>query len=107
MNSNEPVSEDQVHAALDTLVALEPDPDSIQSSEDYHAAMAPHAAKIDTAMKTIRRFAEEGQPSTLEQMQRDYYGFTNNPRHLQNRLASGVVTSALRDAWDGIGPWKA
>lgn len=97
--------EGHVEAALDFLVAIErdPQPDSI---DEYRAAMAPYQEQIAAAMATLRRFAEETTPMSLEQLQRDYYGFTNNPRYLTSPLTSAVVCSALNQAWHGVGPWR-
>ena len=50
-------------------------------------------------------FAEHRQPQALIEMREVYYEFTNDDRYLETAEMSGVVTSALRDAWDGVGPW--
>lgn len=101
---------EDVHDALEFLIAIEPDPDDddndIDTYEDYKAYMAPFSQDIDRAMATLRGFAEQRQPRTLPEMQEDYYGFTNDDRYLDTSEMSAVVTSALRDAWNGVGPWR-
>ena len=99
---------EDVHGALAFLIAIEPDPDDndIESGEDYEAYIAPFQADIARAMATLRGFAEHRQPQALIEMREVYYEFTNDDRYLQTAEMSGVVTSALRDAWDGVGPWR-
>lgn len=99
-----------VHEALEFLVAIEPDPNDddndIDTVEDYEAHMAPFSQDVGRAMATPHRFAEQKQPRTLQEMQEDYYSFTNDDRYLNTSAMSAVVTSALRDAWKGVGPWR-
>jgi hypothetical protein len=57
-------------------------------------------------MAILRGFAEQSRPMTLEQMQADYYGFTNDPRYLVSPSVAAVVQAALNDAWSGVGPWR-
>jgi hypothetical protein len=101
---------EDVHEVLQFLIAIEPDPDDddidIATVEDYDAYMVPFSQDIDRAMATLRRFAEQRQPRTLQDMQEDYYRFTNDDRYLNTSEMPGVVTSALRDAWEGVGPWR-
>ena len=99
------LTEDHVREALDFLVAIEPDPPP-DTREDYEAQVGPHRQEIAEASATLRRFAEQTRPSTLERMQADYYGFTNDPRYLTTPDVSAVVTSALNEAWHGVGPWQ-
>jgi hypothetical protein len=104
------IDADDVHEALKFLIDIEPDPDDddndIDTVEDYDAYMARFSRDIDRAMATLRRFAEQRQPQTLQKMQEDYYSFTNDDRYLDTSEMSGVVTSALRDAWEGVGSWR-
>lgn len=99
-----------VHDALEFLIAIEPDPNDddndIDTVEDYEAYMAPFSQDVGRAMATLRGFAEQRQPRTLQEMQEDYYSFTNDDRYLDTSEMSGVVTSALRDAWKGVGLWQ-
>jgi hypothetical protein len=44
--------------------------------------------------------------TTLEQMQLDYYGFTNDPRYLVSPEVSSIVCGALNEAWHGISQWQ-
>lgn len=100
------ITENDVHEALAFFIAIEPDPATIASREEWEAALAPHATGIKTANTVIRRYAEEMQPATLEQMQDHYYEFTSNRRYLDTSLKVAVVTSVLQTAWDRVGPWR-
>ena len=99
------LTEDDVYEALDFLVAVEPRP-APPTYEDYERQLAPYKVKVDLAMHTLRRYAEQTDPMTLEQMQRDYYSFTNDPRYLTSGEVSAVVTGSLKAAWKGVGPWR-
>jgi hypothetical protein len=100
------VTDDDVHEALAFLVAIEPDPDGIDSLEAYDAAMENYRDEIATATRALRRFAEQAQPQRLEEMQATYYGFSNDQRYLETAEMSAVVTGALGEAWNGVGPWR-
>lgn len=100
------ISEDDVRTALAFLIAIEPDPLAAEDPEEYEALMEPHAEAASAAIRTIRRFAEAVRPRTLQALQNAYYGFSNDPRHLVSSEASGVVISALREAFEGVGPWR-
>ena len=100
------VTADQVHEALAFFVAIEPDPVTTGSREEWEAALTPHTAKIEAANRLIRRYAEEMQPASLEEMQDEYYQFTSDDRYLDRSLTVAVVTSVLQQAWDGVGPWR-
>ncbi len=52
--------------------------------------MEDYCDEIATATRTLRRFAEQAQPQTLEEMQATYYGFTNDPRYLKTAEMSAV-----------------
>ena len=99
------LTEDHVRSALDFLVAVEPEPPP-ESREEYEAATEPYHTQISAAMVTLRKFAEEAQPASLEQMQKSYYGFTNDPRYLATAYISSVVCGSLNEAWEGVGPWR-
>jgi hypothetical protein len=101
----ERLTEEDVRLALDFLVAIEPDPPPA-TLEDYKAALAPFRQEIARAEWTLRNFAAQGQPTSIERMRADYYGFTNDQRYLRSPKVSSVVTSALSVAWDGVGPWR-
>jgi hypothetical protein len=104
------IDAEDVHDALEFLIDIEPDPEDddndIDTVEDYDAYMEPFSQDVGRAMTTLRRFAEQRQPRTLPEMQEDYYSFTNDDRYLDTSETSAVVTSALRDAWGGVGPWR-
>jgi hypothetical protein len=57
-------------------------------------------------MATLRRFAEQIEPLTLEQMQHTYHAFTNHDRYLTSADVPAIATGALNDAWNGAGPWR-
>jgi len=105
------IMEEDVHRALDFLIAIEPDPDddTLDNLDDAacDALMEANVARGEAVTAVLRRYAEQRQPETLESMQAAYYGFTNDPRYLVNAHVSAVVTSTLGQAWDGIGPWRA
>ena len=99
------LDENHVRAALNFLISVEPDPPS-ESRGAYEAATEPYRQQIFAAMATLRSFAEQTRPRTLEQMQIDYYGFVNHPRYLVSPEVSDVVRGALNEAWHGVGPWR-
>jgi hypothetical protein len=99
------LDEDHVRAALDFLIAVEPVPPP-ESREEYEKLTAPYRQQIAAAMATLRNFAKQTRPMTLERMQADYYGFTNDPRYLVAAAVAAVVQGALNEAWNGIGPWR-
>lgn len=98
------VTRDDVHLALEFLIAIEPA--SANSKAEYQAATALYREPIAAAMATLRRFGRQIMPLELEAMQVAYYGFTNAPRYLRSSVVSSVVTSALLQGWHGIGPWR-
>ena len=103
--STDELTEDHVRQALDFLVVIEPVP-MAASSEEYQAAIAPYRLEVAEAITTMRRFVAQTTPMTLQQMQDEYYGFTNDPRYRTSQEVSSVVASALNQAWHGIGPWR-
>jgi hypothetical protein len=99
------LDEDHVRAALDFLIAVEPEPPP-ESREEYEELIEPYREQIAAAMATLRGFAEQTRSMTLEQLQADYYGFTNGPRYLVSANVAAVVQGALNEAWSGAGPWR-
>ncbi len=99
------LDENHVCAALNFLISVEPDPPA-ESRDAYEAATVPYRQQICAAMATLRSFAEQTRPVTLEQMQIDYYGFVNHPRYLVSSDVSDIVRGAINDAWNGVGPWR-
>jgi hypothetical protein len=97
--------EDDVFAALDYLVSIEPDPPPATHA-DWKAALAAYETQIARALATLRTFAEQTDPLTLEEMQRRYYGFVNDPRYLVSSYVQGTVIGYLNKAWHGVGPWQ-
>jgi hypothetical protein len=100
-----PLNEGHVRDALDFLVAIEPSP-TPDTREAYEAATEPYRYQAAAAIATIRRFAEQSSPQSLQQMQAQYYAFTNDRRYLTTAEASAVVTDAINRAWHGIDVWR-
>jgi hypothetical protein len=99
------LDEDHVRCALDFLIAIEPDPPS-EAREEYEAAIRPFQKDIAAAVATLRSFVIRTPPMTVGQMQRDYYGFTNDPCYLRSSQVSSIVRGALDEAWNCIGEWR-
>jgi hypothetical protein len=97
------IDEDHVRCALNYLISIEPNPPP-ESREAYDAATRPYRQQITAAMATLRKYAESVR--TLEQMQLEYYEFTNDPRYLVSPEVSSIVCGALNEAWNGIGQWQ-
>ena len=99
------LNQDHVRAALDFLIAVEPDPPP-GSREEHEAATKPYRQQIAGAMATLRSFAERAQPMDVDEMRADYYGFTNDPCYLVSPDVLAIVRGALDEAWNGVGPWR-
>lgn len=97
------VDDDDVHAALLFLIAIEADADNMEA---YRAAMAPYEPQITQATATLRAYARQAEPQDLETLRRLYYAFTDDPRYLTSGRVSSIVTSALDQAWHGVGGWQ-
>jgi len=98
-------TEAHVLSALDFLVSIEPDPQP-QTLAEYKAALAPYEARIARAVPVLRTFAEQMQPATLQEMQAQYYTFTNDKRYLTSPAVTGTAIAYLNEAWNGVGPWR-
>ena len=103
--THDELDETHVCAALDFLVAVEPYPQA-ESREEYESAIAPFKRQIAQAMATLRKFGEQTSPLTLEQLHREYIMLVTLPRYATSPHALSVVTSALQEAWHGVGPWR-
>lgn len=101
-----PVTRSDVHQALAFLIDIEPDPDEIESAEEYERIMEEYHDQIEARYRTLRTYAEQIENKTLDSMQEVYYSFTNDPRYVQEPLWTSIVTGALSSAWDGVGPWR-
>ena len=97
--------EEDVHAALAYLVSIEPDPQP-STYDEYKTALAPYETQISRASSTLRTFAEQMQPASLDEMQYVYYRFTNDARYLTSTYIAATVTAYLNEAWNGIGSWQ-
>jgi multidrug efflux pump subunit AcrA (membrane-fusion protein) len=98
-------TEAHVLSALDFLVSIEPNPQP-QTLAEYKAALAPYEAEIARALAVLRNFAEQMQPATLEEMQVQYYTFTNDKRYLTSPAVTSTAIAYLNEAWNGVGPWR-
>jgi hypothetical protein len=101
-----PVTRADVHRILAFFIDIEPEPDEIGSVEEYDALMERHHDRIEAGNRTLRAYGEQIEVKTLSNMQEVYYSFTNDPRYLERSLWVAVITSTLRRAWDGVGPWR-
>lgn len=97
------ITERDVRAALDFLVAVEPA--EAASTAEYKAALAPRQDEVGAALGTLRGFAEQTDPLTLEALQRAYALLVDEPPYREPGVAA-VVRGALRQAWNGVGPWR-
>lgn len=100
------ITREDVHKALQFLLAVEPEEGEVNSQGEYELATAEYKEQIDMAMNTIKEFAKQIEPKTLENMRDIYYSFTNDPDYLQTSASSSVVTYAINNSWHGIGPWQ-
>ncbi|MBR0560523.1 hypothetical protein [Neokomagataea anthophila] len=96
---------DTAHAALMTLVAVEPDPKSIVTTEAYHTVMETHAAAVEQAMRILRNFAHQQAPKTRTQLQKMWDQLTQDPRYNTPPYARSTVMSSLNTAWRGVHGW--
>lgn len=97
-----------VRETLALLIAIEPDPhaDDNHSDTDQDAHRAPFRQDVGRALVPLRRIAQPRQPRTVRAMPEDQDGFTNDDRNRDTSPVSAVMTSALRDARTGLGPWR-
>jgi len=97
--------EEDAHDALDFLVSVEPDPPP-PTYEQYKAAIAPYETQIAHALGTLRTYAGQLQPATLEVMREQFHALANDQRYLTSPYIAATVTAYLNEAWDGIGSWQ-
>lgn len=100
------VSKEKLEEALDFLVDLEPNPDSISAEEEYEKNRKIYKESIEQARVAARKYGEQIRPQTLEAMQEVFYSITNSPKYLQSAIHTSVAYSTLNSCWDGIGPWE-
>ena len=99
------ITDDDVRAALDFIVAVEPDPEP-ETRQEYEAQTRAFTLDVARAEATLTKYAQQIEPFTLDQMQQAYYSFANDTRYLVSVRASAIVTSALNAAWKSVGPWR-
>ena len=103
--SNGSPDTNDVFAALEFLISIEPMPPP-NSRAEWAAALAPYQDSITRAARTLRTFAEQMQPATLEEMQQFFYLFTGAPQYQTCPWMSATVRAYLNEAWSGVGPWQ-
>jgi hypothetical protein len=101
-----PVARSDVHRVLAFFIEIEPEPEDVDSAEEYAALMDQYRDQIEAGKLTLRAYGEQIKIKTLSNMQEVYYSFTNDPRYLDRALWVYVVTSVLSEAWHGVGPWR-
>ena len=94
-----------VFIALDFLISIEP---ALRpnSRREWETALAPYQTDITRAARTLRTFAEQMQPATLEEMQQFFYLFAWAPQYQSNPATAATVSGYLNEAWSGVGPWQ-
>jgi hypothetical protein len=97
------ITQQNFQAALDYLVSIEPDPNAIQSIDQYNSLMAIHKSGIDAANSTIRDYGMQIAPKGLPFMQGELQFVLSQ----QNEpLAISVIKAAVNRDWDGCGAWR-
>jgi len=103
--SNDRPEINDVFVALEFLVSIEP-ASRPNSRAEWEAALAPCQNDITRAAKTLRTFAEQMQPATLDEMQQFFYLFTKAPQYQTHPWISATVRAYLNEAWSGVGRWQ-
>jgi len=94
-----------VFAVLEFLISIELAP-APNSRAEWETALAPYQSDITRAARTLRTFAEQMQPATLEEMQQFFYLFAWAPQYQSNPATAATVNAYLNEAWSGVGPWQ-
>jgi hypothetical protein len=101
--NSQPISRADAEAALDYMIAIEPDP---TSDEPYDNHLERHSKGIDRANSILRLYGQQIVPPTLEAMREAFYGFTNSVKYRQSATSISVARASLNEAWNGINGWK-
>jgi len=97
---------EEVHAALATLIEIEPDPATIDTIAAYHAVMARHRAEEEAALAVLRRYVAlfSDDPAALRE---HYYLIANDDRYTDaGSTTVSVVTAALRQTFANAPHWQ-
>lgn len=97
------VARSAVFDALAQLVEIE---ERAEASDDYQAVKQHSAGEVASAISVLGVFAEEMQPASLGEMQREFYAFTEAEQFQGSTVARISVRSYLSAAWHQIGPWR-
>jgi len=100
-----PITRSDVHQVLAFFVSIEPDPEDVDSIEEYQAYMDHYQNQITEGNHILRAYGEQIREKTLSNMREVYYSFTNDGRYTNEPKNIAVVTTVLTRAWNGIGPW--
>ncbi|MEM1182101.1 MAG: hypothetical protein AAGM22_27380 [Acidobacteriota bacterium] len=100
------ITDSELESALDFLIAIEPDPGDVDSTEHYASMMERYQSQIVQAKSVIRQYGEEIRPRSLEAMQRTFYAIANSPKYRKTAIHASVARSALETGWVGINGWE-
>lgn len=93
-------------AALQRLVELEPDPETIDSLEAYQAFRARHADLIASCEAEIRAYGLLFRTASPGDMRRAGQRLTVRLQGPSTAFVQGTAMAVLDRAWDGIGGWR-
>lgn len=94
-----------VEVALDFLISIEPDDDE-QYEQNLEKAMQYYSVELATADKIIKTFGTQITPRTVDEMQKHFYSFSNNPKYRYSAATIIVVRDALSRNWRGLNNWE-
>jgi hypothetical protein len=100
------VSRGDVEREIDWLISIEPNPESIDSMDNYRKIMSRHSIGINKANELIRKYGEQLTPPTLSTLQDEFYSITNSRKYSRNAKSQIIARSALNNAWSGIHGWR-
>lgn len=90
----------QVEYAIDFFILLESVPVDYEELRSRNRHLAAQHNSL------IRKFAEEMQPASLEDMQRVFYQITTSPKYSVTRVARSIARTVLSSNWNGVGEWR-
>jgi len=97
---------EEVHAALATLIRMEPDPATIETIAAYHAVMARRRTEEEAALAVLRRYVALLSDDPIALRER-YYLIANDARYTDaGSTTVSVMTAALRRAFANVPHWQ-
>lgn len=97
---------EQVHAALATLISMEPDPATIETVAAYRAIMDRRRTEEEVALAVLRRYVALYSDDPVALRER-YYLIANDTRYTDaGSTTVSVVTAALRRAFANAPHWQ-